>query len=275
MHLSKKISVALTVIALGVIAASCTAPKEAVPSKAPGSQPGIPTAEKQVQRDSVKILSINTLHALHDEASVRRFAAWVKTFRPDVVAVQQIDRPREGKDDFDAVSELARVLDMRPFFGMARYYKGFDSGNALFSIYPIRQSTVESLPVSKGKVRRSLAYAVIDVGLQSVGFASTEIDDQSAAERKLQTRGLVNLLPQFSDFPFVICGEFYEHPDGSAVSLMKEKYASAADQPGAPLDATQQLYAAARTVMPAAAQKIANKDIHSDALIVMLRVVSQ
>jgi endonuclease/exonuclease/phosphatase family metal-dependent hydrolase len=262
------------ILGLLLAAASCSGPKET--TVAPSRQPAPARAEKKPLSDSVKILSINTLHALHDVQSVKRFAAWVKMFAPDVIAVQQIDRPMEGKKDFDAVRELAQQLDMRQFFGAARYYKGFDSGNAVFSVYPIKQSTVEPLVVSKGKVRRSLAYAVIDVGLQSVGFASTEVDDQSAAERKKQAEELVTMLPRFIDFPFVLCGEFYDTPAGAASAVMQEKYLCANEIGAVPVAGTQHLYAAGRsTVMPVAAEKIVNKDIHSDAIMVMLHIVSQ
>jgi endonuclease/exonuclease/phosphatase family metal-dependent hydrolase len=269
------IASAVCIVLMAIAAASCSGPKEAAVVKP--TAPGVPVvAEKKQLSDSVKILSINTLHALHDAQSVKRFAAWVKTFNPDVVAVQQIDRPMEGKKDFDAVRELAQQLDMRQFFGVARYYKGFDSGNAVFSVYPIKQSTVEQLPVSKGKVRRSLAYSVIDVGLQSVGFASTEVDDQSPAERKKQAQELVSMLPQFTDFPFVLCGEFYESPASASAGVMKEKYLCANDVGATPIAGTQHLYSAGRsTVKPVAAEKIVNKDIHADAIMVVLHVVSQ
>jgi endonuclease/exonuclease/phosphatase family metal-dependent hydrolase len=197
-------------------------------------------------------------------------------FAPDVVAVQQIDRPMEGKKDFDAVRELAQQMEMNPFFGAARYYKGFDSGNAVFSVYPIKQSAVQSLPISKGKVRRSMAYAVIDVGLQSVGFASTEVDDQSSAERSKQAQELVTMLPQFIDFPIVLCGEFYESSASAPARILKEKYVCANDIGGTPVPGTQQVYSAGRsTVRPVAAEKVINKDIHSDAIMVMFHVVSQ
>ncbi len=273
--MNARLQYAYIIIVVSLLFASCAGPKEAAP--APPAQPAPPIAvEKKVQSDSLRILSINTLHALTDVQSVKRFASWVKMFAPDVVAVQQIDRPMEGKKDFDAVRELARQLDMNPFFGVARYYKGFDSGNAVFSVYPIRQSTVESLPVSKGKVRRSLAYTVIDVGLQSVGFASTEVDDQSPAERKKQAQELVAMLPQFVDFPFVLCGEFYETSSSAASGVMKEKYICANELGAAPLTGTQHLYSAGKsTVKPVAAQKVVNKDIHSDAIMVRLHIVSQ
>ncbi len=267
-----KIYFAVFVAAL--VLASCSGVKE---STVPVPQQPVPAvAEKKPISDSLKILSINTLHMLHDVQSVKRFASWVRMFTPDVVAVQQIDRPMEGKKDFDAVRELAQQLEMTQFFGAARYYKGFDSGNAVFSVYPIKQSTVEQLPVSKGKVRRSLAYTVIDVGLQSVGFASTEVDDQSAAERKKQAQALVLMLPQFTDFPFVLCGEFYEPSSGTTAGVMKDKYFCANDLGAAPAAGTQHLYAAGRTtVRPVAATTIVNKDIHSDAIVVTLRIVSQ
>ncbi|MGE5314105.1 MAG: endonuclease/exonuclease/phosphatase family protein [Acidobacteriota bacterium] len=266
----------LLVLVCMFIVASCTAPKEAAPPAPVSSQTApIAAPENKPLRDSLTVLSINTLHALKDDASVKRFASWIKTLGPDVVAVQQIERPQEGKKDFDAVRALALALDMRPFFGMARYYKGFDSGNAVFSIYPIRQSTVESLPTAKGRVRRSLAYAVVDAGLQSIGFASTELDDQSASERAAQVRRLAGLAPEFSDFPFVVCGDFYEKPSGAALASLRGAFAGASGVSGAPQTLTQQLYSASRLVTPAAAKKVFNSDIHSDALLVMLRVVSQ
>jgi endonuclease/exonuclease/phosphatase family metal-dependent hydrolase len=263
------------IIVVSLLFASCAGPKETAPSQAGSSAPPAAVEKKQLS-DSLRILSINTLHALNDASSVKRFASWVKSFAPDVVAVQQIDRPMEGKKDFDAVRELARQLEMNQFFGVARYYKGFDSGNAVFSVYPIKQSTVEPLPVSKGKVRRSLAYTVIDAGLQCVGFASTEVDDQSSGERRKQAQELVSMLPQFVDFPFVLCGEFYEGASSAASVVLKEKYVSANDVGVSPVPGTQHLYAVAgSTVKPVEVQKIVNKDIHSDAIIVKLRIVSK
>jgi len=270
-----RLQYASIIIAVSLLLGSCAGVKETVPATPAQPAPAI-AVEKKVQSDSLKILSINTMHTLNDMQSVKRFASWVRMFAPDVVAVQQIDRPMEGKKDFDAVRELARQLDMNPFFGVARYYKGFDSGNAVFSVYPIKQSTVESVPVSKGKVRRSLAYTVIDVGLQSVGFASTEVDDQSPAERRKQAQELVAMLPQFVDFPFVLCGEFYESASSAASAVMKAKYVCANDIGASPVAGTQHLYSAGKsTVRPVAAQKLVNKDIHSDAIMVRLHIVSQ
>ena len=47
----------------------------------------------------------------------------------------------------------------------------------------MKQTVVQDLPVEEGKVRRSLAFGVIDVGLKEVGVSSTELDEESSSER--------------------------------------------------------------------------------------------
>ena len=78
---------------------------------------------------------MNVRHTLKGKSDVRRLAKLIKSTAADIVAVQQIERPQEGKTDFDAVEELAKQTEMYDYFGKARYFEGFDSGNALFSTF--------------------------------------------------------------------------------------------------------------------------------------------
>ena len=209
---------AFACVCLAVTLNSCSSSKEAVPP---------PTGEKKAITSTVKILSLNLRHTLKEHADVRKLSKQIKSSGAEIVAVQQIEQPAEGKSGFDAVKDLAKQTEMYQFFGKARYLDGFDSGNALFSMYPVRQTAVSSLPVGKGKVRRSLAFGIVDVGIKSVGVGSTELDDQSSSERVSQAQEIHSIALTYTDVPLVVCGNFWEPLSGKAAQKMQERFVAA------------------------------------------------
>jgi endonuclease/exonuclease/phosphatase family metal-dependent hydrolase len=213
---------------------SCAPTKETSP---PAS-----TSEKKTFTSTVKVLSLNANHLLKEKGEIKKLADWAKSLGVEILAVQQIERPTETKPGFDAVQEFSKVADMYQYFGKARYLDGFDSGNALFSVYPIKQTAVMQLPVGKGKVRRSLSYGVIDVGLRSIGVASTELDDQSSSERQTQVEEIFSIEKSLSDFPFLLCGAFYEPLTGKIPLKMKERFTAANSLQEETSGMTQQVY---------------------------------
>ncbi len=202
--------------AASLIMLSCSGPKETADANI--------VKEAKPLTSTFKILSINTAHQIQDANDVKKFAQWAKATGADVITVQQIERATEAKPGFDAVSEVAKKLDMRFQFGKARYFKGWDSGNALFSLYPIQQSSVFSLPVGKGKVRRSFAYGVVDLGLKQIGFGSTELDEESESERLKQASEIFSISESMKEYPVVIGGVFGEPSSGKAAAKMLEKF---------------------------------------------------
>ena len=104
-----------------------------------------------------KILSVNVRHTMKGKSDVRKLAKLIKSTQAEIVAVQQIERPQEGQSDFDAVQELAKQTEMYDFFGKARYFEGFDSGNALFSMYT-RETNRRSASAGRRRESSPLAY---------------------------------------------------------------------------------------------------------------------
>jgi len=208
-----------------------------------------------------KILSVNCGHSLKNRSDVKRFAQWLKSEGADIVALQQIERPVEGAQTFDAVAELAKAADMNQFFGTARYWEGFNSGNALFSTYPIQQTDVHSLPVGKGKVRRSLSYGIVDVGLKSVGIASTELDEDSRIERISQAEEISSLAQTLADYPFIVCGGFYEGETGKVSLKMMERFNEANSLNEATANFSQRVYVRKDSLLrPISIDKVRQKE---------------
>lgn len=218
----KRINVKNALVKLSAVAAfflaTCAPPKELA------EEPGELKAPPKAITSTFKMLSINLTHGLQDKSAVKKFASWVKLMGAEVVAVQQIERATDSKPGFDAVMEVAKALDMRFTFAKARYYQGWDSGNALFCVYPMHQSQVFSLPVSKGKVRRSLSFALFDLGLKPIAFASTELDDTDLTERLRQVNEIFSIQNSMQEYPIIISGDFGETIKGKAYATIVGKY---------------------------------------------------
>jgi endonuclease/exonuclease/phosphatase family metal-dependent hydrolase len=195
-----------------------------------------------VIKTQFKILSVNAHHELKDKSDVKQFADWIKSTGAEVIAVQQIERATDSKPGFDAYSELLKSLDMRGTFAKARYFQGWDSGNALFCLYPLLQSTVHTLPTGKGKVRRSMSFAVFEMGLGSMAFGSADLDDEDLAERVKQVYEILSIQKSNQESPMIIGCNFGESSKGKAATKMAESYfcANNASEQTAGLD--QQIY---------------------------------
>lgn len=173
------------------------------------------------------MLSVNALHGLKEKNDVKQFADWIKSTGAEVVAVQQIERPTDSKPGFDAYGELLKRLDMRGTFSKARYFQGWDSGNALFCMYPLLQSDAFMLPTGKGKVRRAMSFAVFEMGLSSLAFGSADLDDEELSERTKQVFEILSIQKSMKEAPMIIGGNFGEPSKGKAATKMTESFSCA------------------------------------------------
>ncbi|MDE3057194.1 MAG: endonuclease/exonuclease/phosphatase family protein [Bacteroidota bacterium] len=243
---------------------SCSAIKETAVKTAP-PKPAVST---------FKIMSLNTDHALQSRNDVKRFVQWMKKIAPDVIALQQIDVPLEGKEGFDEPAEVAKQAEMYQLFGMARYWYGKNSGNAVLSTYPIASPRVEALPAGKAKVRRSLVYGVVDLGVRSVAFASTELDDQSPSERERQVKAILHVAQRDSEFPLVVCGIFNESASGQAASTMMKQFSLVNLLDGALGKTEQQIYSVPDSVLkPVSVERISYSGTHTDAVVATFEIL--
>lgn len=163
---------------------------------------------------------------------------------------------------------------MRGTFAKARYYKGWDSGNALFCMYPMMQSNVYALPVGKGKVRRSLSFAVFELGLKTVAFASTDLDGEDLSERQRQIREIFTIQKSMEEYPIIVAGNFGETVKGKASATMLEKYASANTTTDQLLTAEQHVFVPLEKKMNIlGAEKAVYKPLNQTGVLVTVEVV--
>ena len=253
-------------VSVSLFLASCGGSKTAEETPAAGNGPKPITAQ-------FKMLTINAQHGLKDKTDVKKFANWVKETGAELVAVQQIVRATDSKPDFDAFTELLKRLDMRGTFAKARYFQGWDSGNALFCMYPMLQSNAYTLPTGKGRTRRSLAFGVFEMGLKSMAFASTDLDEEDLSERVKQVYEIIAIQKQMEETPIIVAGNFGEQPKGKGPSKMLERYICANSTGDGTTGLNQHVYLPSNAKLKTiAAEKAVYKPLNATGLLVTVEV---
>lgn len=263
----KKSLLAIIVIAIAGHFSSCTSSQPG--ADATGELKGPPKA----LTNQIKMLSVNAQHGLKDKTDIKHFAEWVKSTGAELVAVQEIIRATDSKPEFDAFNELLKSLDMRGTFAKARYFQGWDSGNALFCMYPLLQSNTYMLPTGKGKTRRSLSFGVFEMGLKPMAFASTDLDGDDLGERVKQVYEIFSIQKSMEEYPMIVAGNFGESPKGKAPAKMMEKYICANTAAEQTSGMEQHVYLPSNGKLKViSSEKVHNKSLNTTGLLVTVEV---
>jgi endonuclease/exonuclease/phosphatase family metal-dependent hydrolase len=125
---------------------------------------------QQPETDVLRVLSYNIHHGegVDGKLDLRRIAEVIRSARPDVVALQEVDRRVERSGGVDQAAELAERTGMNVVFGGNISLQGGHYGNAILSRFPIRRHENRLLPnLNQGEQR-----GVIDAEIELPGWSS-------------------------------------------------------------------------------------------------------
>lgn len=159
------------------------------------------------------------------------FAELIRQYRPDLVALQEVDyrMARSGNRDF--LTELADLTGMFPVFAKAIETDGGEYGVAVLSKYPPERSVVETLPFPEGAKERRVAL-VCTVSFPDgfrLRFASTHLDQSTDEVRLKMTEGLNGGTLTTGSLPTVIGGDFNARPFDAAIAAGMRRWKSLGD----------------------------------------------
>ncbi len=141
----------------------------------------------------VRVLSFNIHHGvgMDSKLDLSRTLEAIKAARPDLVALQEVDRRTNRSKNIDQLQVLADGTGLRPIFGKTIDWDGGEYGIAILSRFPVEYQRVHPLPYKKEK--RALMEVGVRVGASRVGshadgrelvFFNTDLDDdKDDAER--------------------------------------------------------------------------------------------
>jgi endonuclease/exonuclease/phosphatase family metal-dependent hydrolase len=181
----------------------------------------------------LRILSYN-LHGgegLDGKIDLPRLAKVISGAKPDLVALQEVDRNTWRSGRIDQPAEFAKLTGMQVAYGPAMDYDDGEFGNAILSRWPIQSSVRHALPSPAGREPRSAAEVVVRPdGGAPLRFLSAHFDHQIEDVRVGHAKAV--LAATDGGEPAILAGDFNATPGSPTLKTLLTAWSDATAVPG-------------------------------------------
>jgi endonuclease/exonuclease/phosphatase family metal-dependent hydrolase len=159
---------------------------------------------------------------------LERVAGVLKAQRPDLVALQEVDRKARRTGQVDQAAKLGELTGLHAAFGRAMDHDGGGYGNAVLSRWPILSSESHGLPFAPGHEPRAVLEARVRVGADGpeLAFLSTHLDHRSDEIRQRQADRIAELFAN-ATVPTVLAGDLNARPGSPPYQVLARQWADA------------------------------------------------
>ena len=173
----------------------------------------------------IRIFTYNILHGatMNGDFDLDRIAKVIKSFDPDIVALQEVDYKTNRARKMDLATELGYRTQMAPLFGRAMYYDGGEYGEGLLSKYTFISTTNHPLPYTEGKEPRAALEAVFILASgDTICFIGTHLDHESEDYNRQSQADEINRIYANTSKPTILAGDLNATPESPVMqSLFK------------------------------------------------------
>lgn len=183
----------------------------------------LPLHAAEKEAPELRVLSYNIKHGegMDGKIDLARIAAVIEKLKPDLVALQEVDKNCTRSGKVDQAAELAKLLKMDSRFGKFMDFQGGEYGLAILSRLPITKTQRHQLPEG-AEPRCALEVQVKGVGLsEPLSFVCIHNDWQNEAIRVKQVSALLDALATHKS-PAILAGDFNEVPKGKSLALLSD-----------------------------------------------------
>ncbi len=170
----------------------------------------------------LRVLSYNIHHGrgTDGEVDLARIAKVIQSAKPDLVALNEVDKGVNRSGKIDEPAELARLTGMHAAFEKNIDHDGGEYGNAILSRWPIEKIENVRLPsLYDGERRGMLMVQVEPKEGETFWFAATHLDYRpNDAERLESAEAIEKLMAgRFAKQRFVLAGDFNALPESRVI----------------------------------------------------------
>jgi endonuclease/exonuclease/phosphatase family metal-dependent hydrolase len=182
---------------------------------------------QSADRDHLRILTYNIHHGegMDGKVDLERIAKVIRDARPDLVALQEVDRGTRRTGGVDQPAELARLTGMTVRFERNIPYQGGDYGNAVLTRLEIVRHENHLIPNTRpGEQRGALEVEVrVPAGEEgaaptSLRFFATHWAVSDETERLASAALLRRLTLTRKDTPAVLAGDLNAVPGSDVIT---------------------------------------------------------
>lgn len=178
--------------------------------------------------ETLRVMTYNIHHGqgTDDRFDLERLARIINEAKPDLVALQEVDRRTGRSSGVDQAAELARLTGLHMAFGKSIDLEGGEYGNAVLSRTELSDVQVHRLPSpEEGEPRTALSVQFTLPGRPTSKFVSTHLCHLSAANRLVQVKELQKLFGG-SDPPVILAGDLNARPRSPAMAPLREGWSN-------------------------------------------------
>lgn len=176
---------------------------------------------------TLRILTYNIYHGETTDGRIDMdlFASIINEVKPDLVALQEVDKNTTRTGVVDITEELARRTGLKGYFVKHRDFQGGEYGNAILSRLPV--TGVESLEARR-VTPQGLTFAFVTVQLApdvNIVFNSTHLST-NIENRKMQAEQVLEYCAALP-YPVIVTGDLNAEPQHDEIKRFLEVFAEA------------------------------------------------
>ena len=181
--------------------------------------------------ERLRVLTYNIHHAEGEDRKldVERIARVIRDAKPDLVALQEVDRKVSRTTGVDQPAEFARLARMQVAFGANITLQGGEYGNAVLARMPLARERNHSLPCRKnGEQRGVLEVEIAWPDEQSrLVLLATHFDHRPDDAERLESAEFVNrrareLQESAAGVRMILAGDLNDHPASPTLKRLRE-----------------------------------------------------
>ena len=154
---------------------------------------------------------------MDNQRDLSRVAAVINAYRPDVVAVQEVDSATRRSGGLDILGELAKLTGLKPVYAPAIDYDGGKYGVGLLCRKP--PLSVEQRVLPGREEQRTVVTAEFD----GFVFACTHLS-LTAADRVMSFPILWDVALRHAGKPFYLAGDFNAEPGEPFIRMLTDRF---------------------------------------------------
>jgi endonuclease/exonuclease/phosphatase family metal-dependent hydrolase len=149
-------------------------------------------------------------------------ASIIQSVKPDLVALQEVDRRTGRSGVVDQAAELARLTGLHMIFGRTIDHDGGLYGNAVLARAPVARSENHPLP---GVEPRGL----IEVDTGDLIFFATHLDATRDDAKRLEAAAEINRRAAASERPALLAGDLNAVPGSAPMKKLAAEWSISSD----------------------------------------------
>lgn len=172
---------------------------------------------------------------------IPRLAEVIRSVRPDLVALQEVDVGVRRSGRIHEAQRLAELTGMDVRYGPTQHYEGGLFGNAVLTRLPILDVAIHPLPYTDSTAERTtyprgaVAVTVKSPSGRPLRFVSTHFQHNVAEDRLAEAKEINRLFAADGDtVPTILAGDMNAVPDSAPVRELLGRWSVVINDPPAP-----------------------------------------